>query len=49
MQHDVVSTSPFCGKLHTRAELDNYEKTWHSQIFLPQWKSLKTEVCIDKY
>ena len=45
IQHDMMSTSPFCGKLHTRDELDNYEQTWHSQIFLPQWNSLKMDVC----
>ena len=46
IQHDVTSTSPLCGKLHTQAELDNYEQTWHSHIFLPQWNALKVNVCI---
>lgn len=45
IQHDVTSTSPLCGKLHTQAELDNYEQTWHSHIFLPQWNALKMNVC----
>ena len=45
IQHDVMSSSPFCGKLHTRAELDSYEQTWHREIFLPQWNSLKVDVC----
>ena len=45
IQHEVVSTSPLCGKLHTLAELDSYEEIWHSQIFLPQWNSLKKDVC----
>ena len=49
IQHDVTSTSPLCGKLHTQAELDNYEQTWHSHIFLPQWNALKTNVCICTY
>lgn len=44
MQHDLLSTSPVSGKLHTNEELDSYEKAWHSQIFLPQWTSLKEDV-----
>ena len=49
IQHDMMSTSPFCGKLHTRDELNHYEQTWHSQIFLPQWNSLKMDVCTCSY
>ena len=37
------------GVFKTSQELDSYEKMWHTHIYQPSWRELKTEVWLPAY